>query len=54
MYVLASFLNITENIDYFLVVFFFAGAGFLHAPFVVFAEVPHFFVAIQLTPFLRL
>lgn len=50
MYVLASFLNITEHIDYFLVVFFFAGAAFLVATFDVFAEVPHFFIAITNHP----
>ena len=47
-----KFLNSTKNIDYFLVVFFFAGAaaGFLLAPFDVFAEVPHFFIAITNHP----
>ena len=46
--VLASFLNITEHIDYFFDVFF--GAGFLLTPFDVFAEVPHFFIAITNHP----
>jgi len=43
-----KFLNSTKNIDYFFAVFF--GAGFLLAPFDVFAEVPHFFIAITNHP----
>lgn len=43
-----KFLNSTKNIDYFFPVFF--GAGFLLAPFDVFAEVPHFFIAITNHP----
>jgi hypothetical protein len=43
-----KFLNITEHIDYFLDVFFFAGV--LHAPFDFFPEVPHFFIAITNHP----
>jgi len=45
-----SFKYYYEHIDYFLDVFFFAGAAFLLAPFDVFAEVPHFFIAITNHP----
>jgi hypothetical protein len=45
-----SFKYYSEHIDYFLDVFFFAGAAFLLAPFDVFAEVPHFFIAITNHP----
>ena len=43
-----SFKYYYEHIDYFLDVFF--GAGFLLTPFDVFAEVPHFFIAITNHP----
>lgn len=46
-----KFLNSTKNIDYFFPVFFAgAAAGFLLATFDVFAEVPHFFIAITNHP----